>query len=121
MVKLPTRSVLLLIVVDYIFREERIRFSETACRERWEELHTLRSLGAGVKEKRMEDKRASSVSAFSDPYSLYNLEEMVARLRENEGQPHTSQNNEPNYQGYNIFKNSIRHIDDIEGHKKREQ
>jgi hypothetical protein len=31
----------------------------------------------------MEDKRASSVSAFSDPYSLYNLEEMVARLKEN--------------------------------------
>ena len=34
----------------------------------------LRERGEAVKEKRMEDKRASSVSAFSDPFSLYNLE-----------------------------------------------
>jgi hypothetical protein len=35
----------------------------------------------GVRERRMEDKRAVSVSAFSDPYSLYNLEEMLDKLQ----------------------------------------
>ena len=41
-------------------------------------------MGAIVKEKRMEDKRASSVSAFSDPYSLYNLEEMLDKMQTTE-------------------------------------
>lgn len=58
-----------------------MRFSELSCRERWEELHCLRERGQRVREKRMEDKRATSVSAFSDPYSLYNLEEMVDKLK----------------------------------------
>ena len=61
-----------------------MRFTETRCRERWDQLHALRLRGKAVGEKRMEDKRATSVSAFSDPFSLYNLEEMVDKLQKTE-------------------------------------
>ena len=47
-------------------------------------MHALREKGAVVKDKRMEDKRATSVSAFSDPFSLYNLEEMIDKLQTTE-------------------------------------
>ena len=77
-------------------------------------MHALREKGAAVKDKRMEDKRATSVSAFSDPFSLYNLEEMIDKLQttersEKEAEPVAF----PEYKGYNIFKNSIRQIDDL--------
>lgn len=32
----------------------------------------------------MEDKRANSVSVFSDPFSLYNLQEMLDKLQNTE-------------------------------------
>lgn len=35
----------------------------------------------------MEDKRASSVSTFSEPFSLYNLEEMIEKMEQNEKSP----------------------------------
>jgi hypothetical protein len=59
----------------------------------------------------MEDKRASSVSVFTDPFSLYNLEEMLDRLDKTQ-QP-APQSAPKAVSGYNIFKNSIRQIDDI--------
>ena len=70
----------------------------------------------------MEDKRATSVSAFSDPFSLYNLEEMVGKLHQTEvgtEKPEGPGVTPPEYKGYNIFKNSIRKIDDLEEYKKR--
>ena len=69
----------------------------------------------------MEDKRATSVSAFSDPFSLYNLEEMLDKLQTTEHSKQTTLDSvyPASYQGYNIFKNSIREITDLEGHKQR--
>jgi hypothetical protein len=64
----------------------------------------------------MEDKRASSVSTFSDPFSLYNLEEMLDKLQKTEDSKKEATGSDTpsnNFGGYNIFKNSIRQIDDI--------
>lgn len=65
----------------------------------------------------MEDKRASSVSTFSDPFCLYNLEEMLDKLQQTERR-RPSEGEElgtvkAEGSGYNIFKNSIRQIDDM--------
>jgi len=57
-----------------------VRFSEVSCRERWEELYQLRGNREEVKIRKMEDKRAMSVSVFSDPFSQYNLDEMLHKL-----------------------------------------
>ena len=70
----------------------------------------------------MEDKRALSVSSFSDPFTLYNLDEMLDRLKTKEKNGSTSNESlDPKNEGYNIFKDSIRRIDDMEAYRKREQ
>lgn len=46
----------------------------------------MREHGGKGRHKRMEDKRATSVSTFSDPFSLYNLEEMLDRLQQQESE-----------------------------------
>lgn len=73
----------------------------------------------------MEDKRAASVSTFSDPFCLYNLEEMLDKLQQTE-RDRPSEADEPTASkpqgsGYSIFKNSIRRIDDMEGYRRREK
>lgn len=71
----------------------------------------------------MEDKRASSVSTFSDPFCLYNLEEMLDRLQQTE-RDRPSEAEQPGRSGgsgYSIFKDSIRRIDDLEGYRRRER
>lgn len=71
----------------------------------------------------MEDKRASSVSVFTDPFSLYNLEEMLDRLDKTPQDPSPAHSGPQQAQGsgYNIFKNSIRQIDDLEGYNRRRE
>lgn len=61
------------------------------------------------------------MASFNDPYSLYNLEERLDKMQEQE--PSAAQKSEEEAdkaRRYNIFKDSIRVIDDMDEYRRRE-
>ena len=67
-------------ILRVALRHDPIDTSEENCRERWSQLHNNRKKGKKVQEKIMEDKRIQSIMAFSNPYSLYDVDELITTL-----------------------------------------
>ena len=78
----------------------------------------------------MQDKRIKSILAFSNPYSLYDVEELIDTLEKNEkekGEKEKEKEKErgeekiEKYEGYNVLKDNFREIKDWEEYNKRER
>jgi hypothetical protein len=61
-------------LLKVVFVHDRIDVSEENCRERWWQIHQSRKNGSSTSEKIMEEKRLKSIMAFSNPYSLYDVD-----------------------------------------------
>lgn len=101
-------------ILAYTFQYEQTKYTEQSCRERWYEMHRDRNIQTEIKEKEMENKRIKSIMGFNDPFILYNIDEKLHKMKRDQVEDEDEQKYiEVKYDGYSIFKDSIRKIGDL--------